>query len=538
MKKFCVVFSLLMSTMVFTACGAGIKYSSDSNSSNSSGSKQTKNAELVDLGSDPQAYMLYGTYRNEEMYKDDSDLDDHADDYDYMTLQLEDSEEYEVQVFPMELQADTDFLDYRIGGKTDKELKEEVGLTDQQISVLHEYWQYDHIQARYIDREKYSEDGEYSYSTNNSFQFAYEVVGNKVYMGLEAMITDEADDTKPVAYYVQDRKDWIEYSYGFDGLDLILSKDGKSTRLRAFDILNAEKKNEGLYEWGYAKNSTSGYDGIVHLILSTEEGYDSSIEWSDGRRGENVTTKIDGNRFTLTWDSTYRYNYDLGESEEGEGGKITGIFLITNRPNGGMDGGLSICVDGKWYPYVYDSTAYWNGELSDNLETDADVSSMSEDELGELKENQTAVSSGLMGAFKEQGLDSTKIDESTGTVQMDNNVLFAWDKADLSEEGKAYLDQFLAAYVPVISSAIEDGKVSTIVVEGYTDSAGDEAYNLKLSEERAKTVADYIKAGYPELTNAIEVVGNGANNLILDGEGQEDAAASRRVEVRYVLKTE
>ena len=63
MKKFCVLFSLLMSTMVFTACGAGIKYSSDSNSSNS---KQTKNAELVDLGSDPQAYMLYGTYRNEE----------------------------------------------------------------------------------------------------------------------------------------------------------------------------------------------------------------------------------------------------------------------------------------------------------------------------------------------------------------------------------------------------------------------------------------------------------------------------------------
>ena len=538
MKKFCVVFSLLMSTMVFTACGAGIKYSSDSNSSNSSGSKQTKNAELVDLGSDPQAYMLYGTYRNEEMYKDDSDLDDHADDYDYMTLQLEDSEEYEVQVFPMELQADTDFLDYRIGGKTDKELKEEVGLTDQQINVLHEYWQYDHIQARYIDREKYSEDGEYSYSTNNSFQFAYEVVGNKVYMGLEAMITDEADDTKPVAYYVQDRKDWIEYSYGFDGLDLILSKDGKSTRLRAFDILNAEKKNEGLYEWGYAKNSTSGYDGIIHLILSTEEGYDSSIEWSDGRRGENVTTKIDGNRFTLTWDSTYRYGYDLGESEEGEGGELTGIFLISNRPNGGLDGGLSICIDGKWYPYVYDSTAYWDDELSDNLGTDADVSSMSEDELGELKENQTAVSSGLMGAFKEQGLDSTKIDESTGTVQMDNNVLFAWDKADLSEEGKAYLDQFLAAYVPVISSAIEDGKVSTIVVEGYTDSAGDEAYNLKLSEERAKTVADYIKAGYPELTNAIEVVGNGANNLILDGEGKEDAAASRRVEVRYVLKTE
>lgn len=391
--------------------------------------------------------------------------------------------------------------------------------------------------ASFVERKKYSEDGEYSYSVNTLFTFAYEVVGDKLYMGLEALIMDDEDETN-LGYHVQDRKDWVEYSYGFDGLDLILSKDGKSTRLRSADILYAEKKNEGLYEWGYAKNSSSGYDGIVHLSLNTEDGDDSYIEWADGRTGENVKTQIDGNQFTLTWDSTYRYNYDLGESEEGEGGKITGIFLITNRPNGGMDGGLSICVDGKWYPYVYDSTAYWNGELSDNLETDADVSSMSEDELGELKENQTAVSSGLMGAFKEQGLDSTKIDESTGTVQMDNNVLFAWDKADLSEEGKAYLDQFLAAYVPVISSAIEDGKVSTIVVEGYTDSAGDEAYNLKLSQERAKTVADYIKAGYPELTNAIEVVGNGANNLILDGEGKEDAAASRRVEVRYVLKTE
>lgn len=110
MKKFCVLFSLLMSTMVFTACGAGIKYSSDSNSSNSSGSKQTKNAELVDLGSDPQAYMLYGTYRNEENYKDEdgSYANEHADDYDYMTLQLEDSEKYEVQILPIQIYADTD----------------------------------------------------------------------------------------------------------------------------------------------------------------------------------------------------------------------------------------------------------------------------------------------------------------------------------------------------------------------------------------------------------------------------------------------
>ena len=115
MKKFCVWFGLLMSTAVFTACGTGIKNSSES--SNSSVSMQTQNINieiehLVNLGSDPQAYMLYGSYRNEEEYKDEdgSYAEKHADDYDYMTLQLADSEEYEVQILPVELQADTDFL--------------------------------------------------------------------------------------------------------------------------------------------------------------------------------------------------------------------------------------------------------------------------------------------------------------------------------------------------------------------------------------------------------------------------------------------
>ena len=72
MKKCYVLFSLLMSTVVFTACGTGIKNSSGSSNSgsNSSVSMQTPNIEmeitdLVNLGSDPQAYMLYGSYRNE-----------------------------------------------------------------------------------------------------------------------------------------------------------------------------------------------------------------------------------------------------------------------------------------------------------------------------------------------------------------------------------------------------------------------------------------------------------------------------------------
>ena len=44
MKKFCVWFGLLMSTAVFTACGTGIKNSSER--SNSSVSMQTQNINI------------------------------------------------------------------------------------------------------------------------------------------------------------------------------------------------------------------------------------------------------------------------------------------------------------------------------------------------------------------------------------------------------------------------------------------------------------------------------------------------------------
>ena len=132
MKKCYVLFSLLMSTVVFTACGTGIKNSSGSSNSgsNSSVSMQTQNIEmeitdLVNLGSDPQAYMLYGSYRNEEEYKDEdgSYAEKHADDYDYMTLQLADSEEYEVQILPVELQADTDFLNWAVARKNRRRIE-------------------------------------------------------------------------------------------------------------------------------------------------------------------------------------------------------------------------------------------------------------------------------------------------------------------------------------------------------------------------------------------------------------------------------
>ena len=60
MKKFCVWFGLLMSTAVFTACGTGIKNSSESSSS--SVSMQTQNIEMENNGFGESGVRSAGLY--------------------------------------------------------------------------------------------------------------------------------------------------------------------------------------------------------------------------------------------------------------------------------------------------------------------------------------------------------------------------------------------------------------------------------------------------------------------------------------------
>lgn len=68
------------------------------------------------------------------------------------------------------------------------------------------------------------------------------------------------------------------------------------------------------------------------------------------------------------------------------------------------------------------------------------------------------------------------------------DVLFDLNKATLKPAGKAELDK-LSTEIQKVAS-----KDKTITVVGHADRLGSAAYNQKLSEARAKTVADYLKA--------------------------------------------
>ena len=89
---------------------------------------------------------------------------------------------------------------------------------------------------------------------------------------------------------------------------------------------------------------------------------------------------------------------------------------------------------------------------------------------------------------------------------LDGAILFPFDSAVLSEDGKAIIDERTAKYRGKVQDMLD------IDVVGYADSVGAEDYNQTLSVERAQTVADYIDAQTDIPHNKIKVRGKGESH--------------------------
>jgi outer membrane protein OmpA-like peptidoglycan-associated protein len=109
-----------------------------------------------------------------------------------------------------------------------------------------------------------------------------------------------------------------------------------------------------------------------------------------------------------------------------------------------------------------------------------------------------------------------------GLVVNLSDVLFATARYDLKQE-----TQLKLARIAGIFLAHPDLKVQ---VEGYTDNVGSEAYNQKLSEQRASTVQSFlISQGIP--AQNISAIGYGMNNPVADNSTAAGRQQNRRVEM-------
>ncbi len=117
------------------------------------------------------------------------------------------------------------------------------------------------------------------------------------------------------------------------------------------------------------------------------------------------------------------------------------------------------------------------------------------------------------------------------TVTVSAEKLFGFDKANLREEGRKVLEETAAK----IKSNPE---ISAVVVTGHTDRIGSDAYNQKLSERRAKQVADYLIAQGVD-SNIITSEGKGKTEPVVQCDGKKVSKKlisclqpNRRVEIR------
>ena len=150
------------------------------------------------------------------------------------------------------------------------------------------------------------------------------------------------------------------------------------------------------------------------------------------------------------------------------------------------------------------------------------------------------------GTVPEQGTDLYSIVETTETVQensttehrvdLDTDVLFAFDEAEIGDDATTVLDEVVAR-----TRAKADPELPPITIAGHTDGVGEDDYNRTLSEERAQAVLDYLEA---DLGSAYEYVaeGHGAGEPLFQEGGNDDEEArarNRRVEISYnVLSSE
>ena len=121
-------------------------------------------------------------------------------------------------------------------------------------------------------------------------------------------------------------------------------------------------------------------------------------------------------------------------------------------------------------------------------------------------------------------VETVVVKEETIVVR---DVHFEFNSAKLTAADKDKLN--------VIAARLKkDAANAQLKVTGYTDSVGNEAYNLKLSKARAQSVVDYlIDSGVPR-SQFVSVAGAGESNPVASNQTPEGRAQNRRTEILII----
>lgn len=103
-----------------------------------------------------------------------------------------------------------------------------------------------------------------------------------------------------------------------------------------------------------------------------------------------------------------------------------------------------------------------------------------------------------------------------------SGVNFAFNSSDLTADAKKNLDAVAEIFIEFPDT--------DLMVEGHTDSVGNDDYNMKLSKRRADSVVNYLKSkGVASRRFSVKAFGESAPRF--DNATKEGQAKNRRVEI-------
>ncbi|MEI6705528.1 MAG: OmpA family protein [Methylococcales bacterium] len=123
-------------------------------------------------------------------------------------------------------------------------------------------------------------------------------------------------------------------------------------------------------------------------------------------------------------------------------------------------------------------------------------------------------------------LAGSKVDATGCPISLElKGVNFKYDSAQLTENAQYILDG-------VAQNLINYPLKNELEVDGHTSSEGSNAYNLKLSQKRSLSVANYLAS--KGVTNRLHAKGYGESKPVADNRTEQGREQNRRVELIWI----
>jgi outer membrane protein OmpA-like peptidoglycan-associated protein len=163
--------------------------------------------------------------------------------------------------------------------------------------------------------------------------------------------------------------------------------------------------------------------------------------------------------------------------------------------------------------------ATWNNLNSARKEIAATRTELESEKQAREKAEQSAAAA--MASLTK--IAQVKEEQRGVVITLDGQVLFVTGKSELLPIAKDRLNQ--------VAAALKDmGDSQLASVEGFTDSRGDDGANMKLSQDRANAVMQYLVSQGVK-AEKLRALGRGEANPVASNDTPEGRANNRRVEI-------